>query len=271
MRKACLLFAALAAACTSVAAAAPAYTLADSAVLTVRSDAGEDYRVFVAWPADPRPEQGWPVLYLLDGDDHFAMAVITARRMARARATVPGVIVGIDAGSLARRVRDYTPDAGPGAIPKGAPARGHATGGADSFLKFVGSRIKPLVNSRWRIDTRAETLAGHSFGGLAALYELYRFGHFDAYAAVSPSLWYGGGTTFAAPSGPARRARVLIQSGSRETAPVTAGPTGDALAASLREHGIDVSFSVLSGQSHGTTMPASIGAIVRFAFGEEKP
>src|SRR3546814_2433240 len=60
-----------------------AYIIANSAVLTVRSDAGEAYQVYVAWPDGTPPPGGWPVLYLLDGNDQFPVAVASARRMAR--------------------------------------------------------------------------------------------------------------------------------------------------------------------------------------------
>lgn len=265
-----LLAAALPAAAADMQAPGPAYSIADSAVMTVRSDAGEDYRIFVAWPAEAPPPQGWPVLYLLDGDDQFATAVVTARRLARARARSgiqPGVVVGIDAGPLARRVRDYTPDAGPDPIPAGAPAHGHATGGADAFLNFVATRIQPIVAGRWPIDNRRRTIAGHSFGGLAVLYDLHRFGHFTAYAAISPSLWYGGGNALPAmPPSAGRSFRVMIASGSQEGGP--GGGTGEALAERLRGHGIDASFRMLPGQNHGTTMLASTADVVKFAFGE---
>ncbi|WP_161625682.1 alpha/beta hydrolase [Sphingobium quisquiliarum] len=171
--------------------------IANSAVLTVRSQTGEAYQVYVAWPDGTPPPDGWPILYLLDGNDQFPVAVATARRMARMpeRSGVsPGIIVGIDAGPLSRRSRDYTPRANlPAGLIRG-PGTHHPTGGADAFLTFLTTRIKPVVEGRWPVDPGRQTLAGHSFGGLASLYELHRFGHFTGYAAISPSLWFGGGT-----------------------------------------------------------------------------
>lgn len=279
-----LLLAALAAALSLPAAAAetqtplPAYTIANSAVLTLTSDARESYRVYVAWPEGEPPATGWPVLYLLDGDDLFAPAVVTARRLARfgdRSGIEPGVIVAIEAGVPARRTRDYTPDAGPDAIPAGAPAHGTPTGGADDFLRFVAIHIKPAIAARWRIDAARETLGGHSFGGLTALHDLYRFRHFDAYAAISPSLWFGGGKPFAA--APARQAegvttRLLIEKGSEEGAPpaAAAGPDPAAMARALEGAGVEARYRLMPGLTHGATMIAALPDIVGLAFGRKE-
>lgn len=44
-----------------------------------------DYQLFIAWPDEPAPEQGWPVSYLLDGDVHFPVAETLMRTLARPR------------------------------------------------------------------------------------------------------------------------------------------------------------------------------------------
>lgn len=283
MRAGALLLVVLAAAQPVSAAAGaeaplPAYAIANSAVLTLTSDAGEDYRVYVAWPEGEPPAAGWPALYLLDGDELFAPAVVTARRLARLgnRSGIePGVIVAIEAGAPARRTRDYTPDAGPDAIPAGAPAHGTPTGGADDFLHFVATRVKPAVAARWQVDAARETLAGHSFGGLAALHDLYRFRHFDAYAAISPSLWFGGGKPFAAaPARPAEGSvtRLLVEKGSEEGTPpaAAAGPDAEALTRSLDGAGVQARYRLLPGLSHGATMIAALPEIAGLAFGRKE-
>ena len=268
----------IAAAISPVAVAAdavapdPVYAIDRSAVLTVRSDLGEDYRVFAAWPEEAPPARGWPVLYLLDGDDQFATFVVTARRLARAAARSgvgPGVIVAIGAGPLARRVRDYTPEAGADAIPIGAPAHGFVTGGADAFLTFVAARIRPEVERRWRIDGSRQTLAGHSFGGLAALYDMQRFGHFGRYAAISPSLWYGKGAVVRRVESSAKLSdkRVLLAQDDVER---DSAASLEKLGAALAAGGAQVQTLPLAGQNHGSTMNAAIVQSVTFAFGKEK-
>ncbi|MGL9734042.1 MAG: hypothetical protein ACR5LD_06450, partial [Symbiopectobacterium sp.] len=42
-----------------------------------------DYQLFIAWHNEPAPEQGWTVIYLLDGDVDFPVLEILMRTLAR--------------------------------------------------------------------------------------------------------------------------------------------------------------------------------------------
>lgn len=253
----------------------PAYVIADSLVTALPAADGHDYRVFVAWPREPAPLEGWPVLYVLDGGDNFATAVETARRLARAggRSGVgSGVVVAVDSGTLPRRVLDYTPPSPGWRAPAGAPAAGMETGGAEAFLDFMATRLQPWVTSRWHVDPARRTLLGHSFGGLLALHALFtRPALFDRYAAVSPSLWFGGDLIEreekAARLVPATP--LLIATGADERGPNgAAAPAAEALARRLGDRGVRVRRLDLNGQSHGTTMLAAMGQAIALAFGD---
>src|SRR5690606_6091086 len=64
-------------------------------------------------------------------------------------------------------------------------------GGAKRFLDFLEDEVKPLVASRYKVDTQRQTLFGHSYGGLFAIYTLLtRPQAFQRYYASSPSLWW---------------------------------------------------------------------------------
>ncbi len=258
-------------------AAAPAerpYAIERSAVTQVTAPDGHVYRIFLSWPEGSPPSGGWPVLYLLDGADHFATATEAARRLARAGARsgiAPGIVVGVDSGPLARRVLDYTPAAPGYAIPSGAPASGLATGGADAFLTLIEQRVKPLVAARWQIDPARQTIAGHSFGGLLALHALFtRPDIATRHAAISPSLWFGGDLL----AREQRRAQVagraiLLAVGTEEGGPnADAGAAAEALATRLTEAGATARFTALDGQNHGTTMLAAMGQVIALAFGK---
>lgn len=255
---------------------APAYTIERSVVTHLAAADGRDYRVFVAWPDTPPPPTGWPVLYVLDGEDNFAVAVVTARRLARAgprSGIAPGLVVAIEAGDLPRRVLDYTP-ASPGyTIPQGAPAHGLATGGADAFLDFVADRVQPMVAGRWKVDPARRTLFGHSFGGLLALHSLFtRPGLFSGYVAVSPSLWFGGDLLPAEESSfvATTDTRLLFASGDERGPDPSASGAGVALVGRLGERGMPARYLALPGQGHGTTMLAAMGQAIEFAFGEKR-
>ena len=248
-----------------VARAAP-WQLERSDVFSVQRPDGEAYRVMVAWPEGTAPPGGWPVLWVLDGDDNFALAATTARRLARveARSGVrPGLVVGISSGAITRRAMDYTPAVAGYSISKGTPGHGLPTGGADSFLDFLERDIRPQIERRWPIAAEEQTIAGHSFGGLLALYELAKRGAFRGYAAISPSLWYASGTL---QLNGRPGASILLASADSETG--TAASIS-ALATHLRSSGARVRLLTLSGQSHGSTMPAAMVQTISFAFGKD--
>jgi len=250
---------------TSVAAETP-YTLPHSVEQVVHADGGEAYRIMIAWPDAPPPPAGYPVLYVLDGEDNFAIAALTARRLARAGArsgVADGIVVGIAAGPLERRVRDYTPATPGWTIPATMPASGSKTGGAEAFLDLVERQVQPLVRQHWRVDRSRETLLGHSFGGLLALHAaLTRPAMFDGVVAVSPSLWFGDGLVTREAAAAKDAPPILIAEGDG----AAAAPA--ALVGSL-DRGAKpgrARFLPLPGQSHGTTMLAAMAPAIRFAF-----
>lgn len=252
------------------AAGEPPFTLERSAVLQV--EAGQRrYNVTVAWPEGPPPPSGWPVLYVLDGDDNFAAAVTTARRLAAvgARSGVGhGIVVGVASEDVARRVLDYTPVTPGYVIPAGAPAAGLATGGAEAFLDVLRDRIQPLVLQRWGGDPGRQALLGHSFGGLLALHALYtRPAQFSAYLAVSPSLWFGGDLLEreARDFAPDRPLKALLAGSDDPRAP-RGGPSLEAVEAELKVKDVNVHRLPLPGLAHGATMYAAMASAVTLAF-----
>lgn len=241
-------------------------------MLMIKSPDGHAYRVLVAWPEGKPPAGGWPLLWMLDGEDNFPIAATTARRLARAGALSgiePGLIVAIDSGPLARRVLDYTAAAPGYAIPAEAPASGLPTGGADAFLSFIERQVRPQIASRWKIDANRQTLMGHSFGGLLALHALAKGAPFNRYVAVSPSFWFGNGLIAqeAEAMVPAPGKALLAASGGREGGPAKDDSEGDKVATLFAAHGVDAQFRLLPGQSHGSTMMAMMSEGIAMAFG----
>ncbi|PNU02704.1 alpha/beta hydrolase [Novosphingobium guangzhouense] len=253
--------------------AAP-WQLDRSDVETVTAADGHPYRVMIAWPEGEPPASGWPVLWLLDGEDNFAIAATTARRLERAGARSgiePGVIVAIESGGLARRVLDYTPPAPGYAIPQGMPAHGLAVGGGDAFLDFIDRTLRPHIAGRLRIDPRRQTLLGHSFGGLLALDAMYEGRAYSRIVAVSPSLWYGNGILAKAEAKTEAKAgaRLLLASAPDErTARGPSGTDGAALVERWRNLGHEARYLPLPGQIHGSTMMAAMTAAISAAFGK---
>lgn len=258
--------------------ALPFYSLERSATFEVRSAAGEAYQVMVAWPEGVPPAQGWPVLYVLDGEDNFAIVALTARRLAKAgqRSGIdPGVVVAIAAGPLPRRVRDYTPPVPSYDIPAGQPANGLAIGGAEAFLDLMSQRIMPEISGRWSVDPARATLVGHSFGGLLGLHALLtRPAMFGAVAAISPSLWYGDGLIdreMASPSPSAVPRRLLVAEGDERSTARAPANSAETIVHRLQRAtpSVRAAFLNLPGQSHGSTFLAALVPTIRFAFGRD--
>ena len=253
---------------------------------------GHTHRIMIAVPPAPAPAQGWPVLYVLDGDLMFAL---TAQLMRNRFARGPGVpaqgavVVGLGyAGdqvlNLAARTYDYTPPA-PGPA---TDERGRREGGADAFLDFIDATVRPLVADAARVDTARQTLFGHSYGGLCALHALFtRPGSFQNYVAASPSVWWRSGFILqeqarfvAERRAAAKPLRLLVTQGERETEV----PTDPTRAAILRERqgndrlralldslrgvpALNVRFASFPGADHGTSMAPAAQQALSLAIG----
>lgn len=180
--------------------AAPAddvpYTVPRTLVETVTTKAARQYKVMVSWPEGRAPASGWPVMYVLDGTSYFAMATDMLRNQVCAFPCPleAGVIVAIGYHDRNRREFDFTPKAPPGPPEMrldGTPYPVVEYGGADEFLDFIETDLKPRIEARFRIDRTRQTLFGHSYGGLFVLHTLYsRPQAFSTYVASSPSIWW---------------------------------------------------------------------------------
>ncbi|MFL5358626.1 alpha/beta fold hydrolase [Archangium sp.] len=147
-------------------------------------------------PGYESSSERYPVLYLLDGDAHFHHATGVVQFLAGNQHIPPMIVVGV---ANTVRTRDLTPPAhGNFPVPGDTSGRSIAqsfptAGGADRFLRFLEEELAPYIEARYR--TRPyRVLVGHSFGGLFALHALMnRPESFNAYIAISPSLWWNEG------------------------------------------------------------------------------
>src|SRR3569623_1500972 len=286
------------AAIPNAAAAAPqkgvAYVMPRSEVRDVTSKAGATYRVYIAWPEAPPPPGGYPVLYLLDGDESFAVTAEAANRFAPYWGLEPGIVVAIGYPSGSRRTLDYPPAGGPEpALPPGTKA-----GGADAFLTFLGDELIPAIDAEYRIDPSRRTLMGYSLGGLFTLHALFhRPDLFAHYVAASPSIWYADKAVLGAlPLFEKRMAKgdlhpvVTITAGQYEQSPapgmendpawlkIAALSTRAAMADNAhaladrlaRLPGLSVSFTINAGETHATGDFPAVRDALRQAFAIRK-
>jgi len=158
--------------------------------LTLDSKQGRHYRIQVSVPEAPAPKAGYPVLYVLDGNGWFGPAVDVAR-MREYEKLSPTIVVGIAPAGKdffdVARTYDFTP---PGTVDPGFD--GVPVGGADEFLIFLDSVMKPWMASHYHIDAQRRILFGHSMGGTLVLHALFKSpGSFDVYLAASPDIGFG--------------------------------------------------------------------------------
>ncbi|MCX2721422.1 alpha/beta hydrolase [Roseibium salinum] len=163
---------------------------------------GQTYRVFVHIPAGEPPAEGWPVLYLTDGNAVIGTAVEAMRAQAgypTGTNVAPGVIVAIgyptdDPYDPLRRSWDLSPLPGKTYPPFFADGPDVKTGGGEEFLGFIEADVKPFVHSLARIDPARQSLFGHSFGGLFALFAFFTRPHaFRNWIAASPAIFWDDG------------------------------------------------------------------------------
>lgn len=240
------------------------------------------YRIFVAAPRDMGHQEKRPVLYLLDANAQFPVAVNSYRPEQGPAPVIVGIGYRIDQGyDIPARTRDYTP-------PTTRPDPDFGAGGeAESFFQFIQTQVKPWIESHYPIDTGRQTLAGHSFGGLFTLYTL--FNHSDAfqhYMAASPSIWWGDGIVIPARSPLLSHPPVSItlSVGEYEENPPKADPAHPVdpkrakrqqkrnmvtkardLAQRLKNEGAAADFILYPGKHHGSVIPDAMAKAVEIA------
>lgn len=259
-------------------------------------DSEREYRIFVALPEGPAPENGYATIYVLDGNSMFFTTVEAVRAQARRRDTshdTHAIVVGIgypegqDIGTA--RAFDLTPDVA-------EPRSQQKHGGADAFLDFVVNQLKPRIAREFPVDPARQALMGHSFGGLFTVGVLTRQPDaFQTYVGMSSSFWFGNHdlsrrvAEFARDrKSDAKPVRVLLTTGEfeQQTRPrdwaenpelaarrakdlESRGQSSRARAASqllAKAPALLVDFHEIAGEDHGSVIPAAIGRGVDFIF-----
>lgn len=214
---------------------------------------GESYTLDIRTPLWPAPPGGYPVIYVLDGDQLFGMASDIGMTIGDPRRAP--VVVAISHGlfqdmSVVAKYAGRPPgDAAPVGLPDVAAAlnalrfhdltlpvaAGHRApdwigltptdvGGADDTLRIIETEIKPRVEAAVATDKADQALFGHSIAGLTVLRALFTEPQaFRTFIAASPSIWWDadavlkGEPAFAdAVVGGRAKPRVLITVGAAE-------------------------------------------------------
>lgn len=142
------------------------------------------------WIYSPPVDTTWfvkpsyPVLYVLDGDFHFAtlQTMIQQLGVSNGNTALPQmIIVGIP-NTGRNRTRDLTPT---------ADSSDASAGGGEQFTAFLEKELVPYINKKYPVAPYS-IIVGHSLGGLLVTNALLKHTHvFNAYVAIEPSLsWH---------------------------------------------------------------------------------
>lgn len=127
----------------------------------------------------------YPVLYVLDGGEHFLSICSILNQLSPGE--VPEMIV-VGIANRNNRTRDLTPT-------KVEEARGAAnwvkdSGGGETFTTFIKQELIPYIDNKYPTENY-KTLIGHSFGGLLVVNTMIQHPElFKNYIAIDPSLWW---------------------------------------------------------------------------------
>jgi predicted alpha/beta superfamily hydrolase len=152
----------------------------DSLVSTILS---EKRFIQVVLPRDYKPgsQDKYDVLFVLDGEGNTRLTEDIEQFIGGEGFMPQSIIVGI---FNTDRTRDLTPTHEQGF---------ESSGGADKFLSFLKNELVPYIDKTYP-STGYNTLFGHSFGALFAMYALLKEPQlFKSYIVADPSFWWGNG------------------------------------------------------------------------------
>ena len=153
---------------------------------------GEQRKIWIYTPdmTSGSSNQHWPVVYLLDGDGHFASVVGMIQQMSQVNGNnvYPEMIVVAIPNT--DRTRDLTPTHIANDPPMMDSDFSKTTGGGENFVAFIEKELMPHIDSVYP-TAPYKVLIGHSFGGLTVMNVLTNHTKlFNAYIAIDPSMWY---------------------------------------------------------------------------------
>ena len=125
-------------------------------------------------------QPSFPVLYLLDGDAHFAALQTVIQLLSNNGNTALSQMI-IVAISNTNRTRDLTPSADPEQA---------GSGGAEQFTAFLEKELLPYIDSKYP-TAPYRIFSGHSLGGLLVVNTLLHHPRlFNAYIASDPTIFW---------------------------------------------------------------------------------
>lgn len=159
-------------------------------VITIPSKVlNEERQIYIHVPKreSASPNKTFPVLYLLDGENHFHILSAYIDYLSYYEIIPPIIVVGII--SKDRR-KDLTPTKSTIDYFGKIDSTYKTSGGNEHFFQFMQSELIPYIETNYKAGSY-KIFAGHSFGGITTINCMFTHPDmFNAYIAISPSLWW---------------------------------------------------------------------------------
>lgn len=252
---------------------------------------GHDYQISVGLPASysTSTEKSYPVLYILDGNWLFPMALSIVRMMyftPEISDISEIIIVGIGyptddlADQMAFRSRDYSPSANLENVNEAREAFPWTeiddhSGQALEFLQFLTTDLFPFIDTNYRTNPNIRIGHGDSLGGLFMLYTLFHQPDtFHRYLIVSPSIWWDEKVTLQYEADYAENhddlsAQVFLAGGDLELAILTDVAQLVMTLQSRDYRSLDLQYAVLTNETHLSIMAHGMSIGLRAILGKE--
>ncbi|WP_413381724.1 alpha/beta hydrolase [Alkalihalobacillus sp. 1P02AB] len=177
------------------------YQLPNTEQFVLEMNTSRRYQIMISTPKEEAPEEGFPVLFVLDGNAVFASITEAIRLQTRKpHGYRPAIVVAVgyetdEPFHRENRFWDYTVAATADELMETPHMEGWPkSGGIEPFLDFIENELIPFVKKKYEVNTSKFALFGHSLGGLATLHTLFtRPRLFQYYIAGSPSIWWKNG------------------------------------------------------------------------------
>lgn len=241
----------------------------------------EPYEIRVSLPKAFPPVEGYPVIYVLDGNAYFQFvrdAIRLQSKNALKTFVEAAIVVGIghpgeDEEVSKRRFYDFTAPAEAYHYPERLKRLNveREYGGALKFLTFLETRLKPEIERRYRVDERKQALFGHSLSGLFTLFTLFtKPTTFQTYLAISPSIWWNDYELllymeqFLERTGKNGEQRLFIAVGELERFMVDDAKRLVERLEEAQSENLDCTFYCAPEENHASVVPTTMSRAIRF-------
>ena len=130
----------------------------------------------------PSTKETYPILYVLDGENHFRSVAAIVELLGNSGVCPPMIVVGIP---NTNRTRDLTPTA----VEDNNDGVKNS-GGGEKFISFLEKELMPYIESSYP-TAPYKILMGHSLGGLMVMHTLVHHKDlFNAYIPIDAAIWW---------------------------------------------------------------------------------